>query len=82
MIIKMFSVLDQKTGVFSHPFYEVTTGSAIRAFTDTVQTKDHPFNRHPDDYSLYFIGEYDDATASINGMIPQVLVTAMNVITE
>lgn len=82
MIISLFSVLDTKTGIYSHPFYEVTRGSAIRAFTDTVKTKDHPFNRHPEDYALVYLGEFDDNNAAIVSGAPELLVTAANVITE
>ena len=82
MIIGMFCVVDAKTGVYSHPFYEVTRGSAVRAFTDTVHTKDHPFNRHPEDYSLCYLGQYDDSNATIVSGVPEIIATAINVISE
>ena len=82
MNIKMYSVLDAKTGCYSHPFYEVSNGSAVRAFTDTVRTADHPFNRHPEDYCLVHIGEFADDTGVITSTTPVVLVTAANVIVE
>ena len=82
MIMRIFTVCDLKTGVYSHPFYEVSNGSAVRAFTDTVRTNDHPFNRHPEDYVLYFIGEYDDTIGRIYSTEPELIVTASNVIVE
>lgn len=82
MNIKMYSVLDLKTGCFSHPFYEVTNGSAVRAFVDTAQNKDHPFNKHPEDYQLYYIGEFRDDTGSIVCVVPELLMAAINAVTE
>ena len=82
MKIGMFSVIDNKTGVYSHPFYEVTRGSAIRAFMDTVKTADHPFNRHPEDYALVYIGEFDDQTSVIVTGNIEVLITAINCLAE
>ena len=82
MIIGMFSVIDSKTGVYSYPFYEVTRGSAIRAFMDTVKTTDHPFNRHPEDYALVYLGQFDDQTAVIVSGVPEVLISAVNCLVE
>lgn len=82
MIMSVFSVVDGKTGIYSHPFYDVTRGSAVRAFQDTVRTKDHPFNRHPEDYTLVFIGTYDDNTGRIVSEVPEVIATASNLIVE
>ena len=38
---------------------------AIRSFSDAVQDQDSAFNKHPEDYSLWEIGEFDDQTGEI-----------------
>ena len=38
---------------------------AIRTFSDCVQDSSHAFNRHPTDYTLFQIGEFDDNTGII-----------------
>lgn len=76
MILKIFSIFDAKTNVFSRPFYSLTTGEATRTFTDAVSDPQSMMNRHPEDYFLYEIGQYDDATASIEMGAPNALGSA------
>lgn len=65
MIHKIFTVYDHKAKVFAQPFFSPQKGAAIRVFADTVNEPDHPFNRHPEDYVLFYLGDYDDSVARI-----------------
>ncbi len=65
MILKMFTVYDSKAELYLPPFYNKTTGQAVRAYDDTCNQKDHPFYKHPEDYTLFEIGTYDENTAEI-----------------
>ncbi len=76
MIIKMFSIFDAKTNVFSRPFYSLTTGEATRTFTDAVSDNNSMMNRHPEDYFLYEIGQYDDSNSELVSIPPQALGSA------
>lgn len=66
MILKVFAVRDTKAQAFLQPFYSPSVGSAMRAFSDAVNDKSCPFNKHPEDYLLYEIGTYDDSTAVLS----------------
>lgn len=66
MILKIFTVYDSKAEAYFRPFYEQTKGSAIRAFIDTCNDIEHTFFRHAEDYTLFYLGEYDDQNASFN----------------
>lgn len=55
-----FSVRDAQAELFSRPFYFPTRGMAVRNFMDQCQDKDSPMRRHPDDFALYQVGEFDD----------------------
>jgi len=80
MKLKMFSVLDTKTGAFGNPFVSLREESAIREFSDAVNDGSNPNNqwfRHPEDFSLYFLGEFDTSTGVINPIsLIQNLITA------
>lgn len=65
MITKMFSVFDSKAGNFSPPFFMVNVGAALRAFVDIANDRDTAIARHPEDYSLFLIGEFDDLTGEV-----------------
>jgi hypothetical protein len=61
------SVRDSAADAFGRPFFMSSVGIAIRSFTDEVnnETPDNPLNKHPKDFALYELGEYDDNTAMI-----------------
>lgn len=66
MKTKIFCVYDCKAEAYLQPFFMGTKGQAIRAFTEVVNDPNHAFNKHAADYTLFEIGEYDDATAGIS----------------
>ena len=65
MIHKIFTIYDCKAEAYLQPFYCAARGQAIRMFTDTVNDPNTQFYRHPSDFTLFEIGEFDDSTASI-----------------
>lgn len=60
MKMLMTAVYDAATKVYSQPFYVRTRPEAIRSFSDSVNGKETSFHLHPEDYTLFCIGEYDD----------------------
>lgn len=64
MILQIFTVKDLKTEAYLPPFYLATKGAAIRSFSDTVNDPTHTFNKHPVDYVLFHLGEYNDSHAT------------------
>jgi hypothetical protein len=66
----IFSVFDEKTKLFSVPFYAVTTGEALRTFGDIVNDDRTLISKYPGDFKLYFLGEFEEETAKYK-LIPQ-----------
>jgi hypothetical protein len=62
MIMKMFSIFDAKAETFMPPFCVHSVGIAKRDFSDAVNDGKSFVNKHPEDYSLFEIGTYDDQT--------------------
>lgn len=60
MLHQIFTVYDSKAQAYLQPFYAPTKGAAIRVFSDICNDGTHPFNRHPEDYTLFALGEFDD----------------------
>jgi hypothetical protein len=62
MIQFVCSVKDRAADVFVRPFTVPHRNVAIRDFTDQVNnaSADNPLNKHPDDFDLYLLGEFDD----------------------
>lgn len=59
---KVFSVFDSKAQAFLQPFHTVNPAVAVRMIADATQQKDHMFNTHAPDYTLFEIAEFDDET--------------------
>ena len=70
MNMLMFSIFDDKASIYSRPFYALTVGEAIRTFTDAINTPDSPYNRHPEDYTLYSVGTFNDQDAEVQDNTP------------
>jgi len=68
MIQKVFTIYDSKMEAYMQPFFMSQKGQAVRAFTDTVNDPTSQFNKHPEDFTLFEIGEYDDATGKFTNL--------------
>lgn len=82
--MKMFSVFDRQAMAFLPPFHARAHGQAVRMFMDAVNTKDHDFNKHPEDYELHYVGHFDDQNGVYlsEGFAPKRLLTALDVINK
>jgi len=74
-------VKDRAAEVFNRPFFVPHRNVAIRDFTDEVNraAADNQLNKHPDDFDLYLLGEFNDNTGEFSISTPQVLVRAKDV---
>ena len=70
MVLKAFSVYDDKAKTFNTPFYKHTHGEAERDFKTAVNEvrEGNNLNKYPEDYDLFFIGEYDDQTGKFEAL--------------
>lgn len=68
---KMFVVYDVKANAYMQPWFLTQEGMALRAFSDCVNDADHNFGRHPEDYTLFNIGTFDDSNADIKWQTPK-----------
>lgn len=76
------AVYDSALDAYSRPFFVPTTQIGVRSFADEVNrvSVDNPLNRHPDDYSLYCLGSWDDHSGRFENLErPEVLVRAKDV---
>lgn len=72
----VFSIFDRLTGVFNVPFLAHSPGEAVRTFIDAASDSRTLLARHPGDYSLVQISEFDDQTGLYNDCAHVVLGTA------
>lgn len=70
MTLKVFAVYDTKGLVYGVPFFMGTIGTAVRAFSDLASDKQSAVSKHPSDYILFQIGEYDDSKGGLVSVSP------------
>lgn len=64
MITKVFSVFDSAARVYQPPFHCPTAATALRAFKDCANSKQHFIGQHPADYTLMEIATFCDSTGA------------------
>lgn len=83
MLMYMYTVRDSASKLFGRPFYCVNVGHAVRGFTDQVNdpaTGQNDLFNHSDDFELFELGTYDDATAAFDiHAAPKAICTAKSV---
>ena len=79
MILKAFTIRDQKSEVYNTPFFQKTHGEAERSFRTAVNDDQTQLSKYPEDYDLYYLGEYDDNLGKMNPVdTPQHLLKAIS----
>jgi hypothetical protein len=65
MRLFMYAIFDSCSGVYDRPFCANADASAIRSFGDAAGSAESVIGMHPEHFSLYRIGLFDDNTSEI-----------------
>lgn len=68
MKLNIVSIRDRKLDAFGAPATVIALGVAIRGFQDAIQDKTTEFAKHPEDYELFHIATWDDATGRFTNL--------------
>jgi len=66
MILEIFSIFDQKAQSHLPPFFLPKREMAIRTFSDCCNDKEHAFGAHPEDYTLFTHGSFNQSEGSFS----------------
>jgi hypothetical protein len=69
--MKLFSIYDGAAKCFLTPFSMRSQGEAIRAFGDSVGDSSQMISKHPEDFTLWFLGVFDEETGDFNTGAPE-----------
>lgn len=62
----IYSVYDSKSETYTRPFYADNDGVAQRFAYDVYVNTDSVMSHHPEDFNLYWLGEFDDCTGILS----------------
>lgn len=77
MKVQSFSVFDGAANMFLEPFFAPTLEVAIRGFREAVTREGHQFNKFPQDYTLFHVGEFDQERGEYTPLVPHSLGVAI-----
>lgn len=78
--MKLYCIFDAAAKAYGAPFPAATPGVAERIFKDMVNNSQYKFGKYPEDYSLWYVGEFDEDSAEIVGSKASLAVTAVQVL--
>ena len=82
MILKAYTIYDKAAKAFNTPFFMHNKALAIRAFEDNVNSQEeNNITKHPEQFSLFCLGEYDDSKAQFTLLDqPELEATALELV--
>ncbi len=80
MKLNIYSIYDVASGLYSRPFFTQSDGEATRSFNDIACDTDHPIGKHPEDYTLFRLGVFDDTNGSFHDESNQALMTGLETV--
>ena len=78
MKLKVYSIYDVKTEVYNQPFFMHRDAQATRSVVDLVSDPQSSVSKHPEDYILYRLGEFDDNTGVYDPVTPPCFVMQLS----
>lgn len=79
--LQIFAIYDKKAQAYILPHFFHQKGQAIRALEDAVNEVSNPNNqiaRHPSDFVLCHLGDFDDRTGIVLGLTAPVILEEAN----
>ena len=80
MLLLMYSVHDSVSGVYDRPFVARAEGDAVRSFGDIANDKEHPIGKHPEHFSLFHVGTWNDNSGKVDPTPPTHVVSAIDLV--
>ena len=80
MRVMVYTIFDTASGAAMRPFFSQGDGAAIREFSDLAVSADHPIGKHPEDYSLFRIGQFDDNKITLIQEDKECLITGLEAV--
>ena len=82
MNLLMYVVRDSVSGVYDRPMCARSEGEMVRGFGDIAKDGKHPVGMHPEHFSLWHVGLFNDNTGVIESMPPKHVVNAIDLIVD
>ncbi len=82
MKAQCYAIYDTCSGIYEKPFFSTADALVKREFEDIAVSADHPISKHPEHYSLWRLGNFDNLTGKINDEQNECLIQAVEAISQ
>lgn len=81
--LQMYTIKDEKSCIYNTPFYADNVTDAVRTFTVTAENPKSAINKWPQEFSLYFVGTYNQQTGIVSQpKLPEHICSAVSVLAK
>jgi hypothetical protein len=80
MRLNMYSIYDRASGVYDRPWCAHSDEMAMRMFGDQATGADTYIGKHPEDFTLFRVGTWDDNKGQIVGEAPEKVVNGVEIV--
>lgn len=82
MKVQLYAVYDKASGVYDGPVPCQAHGVALRNFVNMAKDKNTPVGKNPECFSIWHVGEWNDATGEVVPAVKECLGYAIDLIKE
>lgn len=79
LCVRVYSVFDSKGDVYGEPWFAMNDAVARRMFVDGVNDSRTAMYKHAEDYTLFYVGEWDASGGKLAGVEPVAIVNGIKV---
>lgn len=66
MKTQVLTVWDSAAKMYLEPFFAPSLEHGLRSFREAANAEGHQFNKYPEDYALFHIGEFNPETGRVD----------------
>lgn len=74
MKVSLYAIFDRASGIYDGPFPGQSDGQVVRGFTDMANNPEHNIGKHPEDYTLFKVGTWNDGTGEVEDIVSEKLI--------
>lgn len=79
MKFNIYTIFDSKANAYIRPEYRRSDEEMFAAIYETAKNPESGFHKHPDDYTVYRLGTFDEENAVIEYTGPQAIGTVLDI---
>lgn len=79
MKFNIYSIYDVKAGAYVRPIYMRSDEEMMASVFETAKDQNSGFYKHPDDYTVFLLGTFDEENAEIDFHGPKSISTVLDI---